>query len=334
MNTRTLTTTILSFICAILTAAATEERYQRCFQMPSAVPSTSVNWQSTIYVPTFDSNLGILDSVTLTFSSTVKGTAQLELLATEANVTAALAAEVIIDQPTLGTLGDITPSTSTTTHLLDFDGAVDYSGSSGITLPNLLGTVSSSFTKYAPGDASFLALFTASGPSSVPFVVTAIGASQASGSGNMKAIFTAEADFNVTVCYNYHLAGCTPLGTATIGYYKKSDHWPTGVNSVVICPTLTYTKAQAIAILNSAVSGDKSISLAQQLIAAILNTGDGLCSEHSCVDEEIAVAKTWLCAHPSGSKVSGSSAAWLQIASVHKRLDEYNNGLLCEQHRN
>ena len=90
----------------------------------------------------------------------------------------------------------------------------------------------------------------------------------------------------------------------------------------------TYTRAQAIAIMQHNSSQDKTYSLAQQLIAAKLNVA---CrnSNSSCVASAISAADSWLCAHPVGSGVTGGSSAWRQISATNTLLDNYNQGQLC-----
>lgn len=88
----------------------------------------------------------------------------------------------------------------------------------------------------------------------------------------------------------------------------------------------TYTVSQAIAIMRHNSGHDKTYLLAQELIAAKLNT---TCrnSNPSCVASYIAAADSFLCDHPIGSGVTGS--VWNQIKSVHTALEKYNTGRLC-----
>lgn len=122
----------------------------------------------------------------------------------------------------------------------------------------------------------------------------------------------------------------TAPGTGTIGFWKTHpEAWP--VNSITI-GGVTYTRDQAIKIMQKSVKGDMTIALFQQLTAAKLNVLVG--NESSCINADIAAADAWLVAYPLGSKVKASSPAWALIANTHTRLDQYNNGLLCAPHRN
>jgi hypothetical protein len=90
----------------------------------------------------------------------------------------------------------------------------------------------------------------------------------------------------------------------------------------------SYTKSQAIAIMNHPTSQDMTYQLAAQLIAAKLNvTCAG--ANSSCVASAIAAADSWLCSHPVGSNVTANSQAWKQITANYNTLTNYNEGLLC-----
>ena len=90
----------------------------------------------------------------------------------------------------------------------------------------------------------------------------------------------------------------------------------------------TYTKAQAIAIMQHPTSGDMTWQLASQLIAAKLNIS---CSNSNptCVSSAIAAANSFLCAHPIGSGVPASSSAWQQFKPNYDTIVAYNMGQLC-----
>ena len=130
------------------------------------------------------------------------------------------------------------------------------------------------------------------------------------------------------VDFGYKQQATNP-GTGTIGYWKNHPQaWP--VQQITL-GGVTYTKAQAIAILGQPSRGDKTIDLAKQLIAAKLNVIIG--NDASCIAATIAAADAWLVQHPVGSNVRSSSAAWATGGPLHQRLDDYNNGRLCAPHR-
>lgn len=121
----------------------------------------------------------------------------------------------------------------------------------------------------------------------------------------------------------------TSPGTGTPGYWKNHpEAWP--VESITI-GGVTYTKAEAIGIMQAKKNSDKTYDLFRALVSAKLNVGIG--NESICIGDTILAADAWMAAHPVGSGVKANSAAWQQIAPAYEMLDNYNNGLLCAPHR-
>jgi hypothetical protein len=81
-------------------------------------------------------------------------------------------------------------------------------------------------------------------------------------------------------------------------------------------------------IINNSTSGDKTYSLAAQLIAAKLNINCGG-ADSTCVAAAISSADAWLCQHPVGSGITSNSKEWKQITSTYDTLTSYNEGHLC-----
>jgi len=137
----------------------------------------------------------------------------------------------------------------------------------------------------------------------------------------------APAEANLLADYGYQPQ--TSPGTGTIGFWKTHPAaWP------VLSLTLggvTYSRDQAIALMNAKSGGDKTYDLFNQLTAAKLNVGLG--NQSSCISAQILAADAWLAQHPVGSKVKASSPAWKAIEAAFTALDNYNNGLLCAPHR-
>lgn len=140
------------------------------------------------------------------------------------------------------------------------------------------------------------------------------------------AVFVAMAATSVLA----HLPLPTNPGTGTPGYWKNhSSAWP--VSSIAL-GGVTYSKAQAIAIMKLSTSGDKTLNLAEQLVAAKLNVLIG--NDSSCIGTAIADADAFLSLFPIGSGVAASSAAWTSVGgALLTQLDDYNNGRLCAPHR-
>ena len=116
----------------------------------------------------------------------------------------------------------------------------------------------------------------------------------------------------------------TAACTSTAGYWANHQ-WCVQTISL---GGQTYTRDQAIAIIDNSTSGDKTYSLAAQLIAAKLN-GSCAGADQSCVMSAIIAADAWLILHPVGSGVTSNSAAWKQVKAAFVTLTDYNEGRLC-----
>jgi hypothetical protein len=112
-----------------------------------------------------------------------------------------------------------------------------------------------------------------------------------------------------------------------LGYWKNNpDAWP--VNSLML-GSQTYTKTELLTILKTAVAGDASLILADQLIAAKLNVANGA-AEPDPVPDTITDADSLLSGF-SGKlpyKVKPSSATGQAMVNDATVLNNYNNGTL------
>lgn len=117
-------------------------------------------------------------------------------------------------------------------------------------------------------------------------------------------------------------AGCV----STAGYW--ASHPEAWCAQTIQIGAATYTQTQAIAIMQQSTSGDKTFSLAAQLIAAKLNV---LCAgaDSTCVSAAMSAADTWLGSHPVGSGVTSNSKDWKAISPTNDTLTLYNEGRLC-----
>jgi len=112
--------------------------------------------------------------------------------------------------------------------------------------------------------------------------------------------------------------------TSTAGYWANHA-W---CEQTISLGGQDYTRDEAIAIINNSTSGDKTYSLAAQLISAKLNHDCGG-ADSTCVGVAIAAADAWLILHPVGSRVASRSPEWKQINSAYNTLTDYNEGHLC-----
>lgn len=118
---------------------------------------------------------------------------------------------------------------------------------------------------------------------------------------------------------------CSPVGTGTPGYWMNHpEAWP--VESIPVGGQV-FTKGAAIALMQSPVKGDKSLTLFAAFVAAKLNVLIGNCPPECYSLDEI---NTWLFNFPVGSGVKANSEAWQYShgEALYWCLDDYNNGLL------
>lgn len=116
-------------------------------------------------------------------------------------------------------------------------------------------------------------------------------------------------------------------GTGTIGYWKNHpSEWPASCD-LTLPGSTTNPDVFAMNVLDAPVKGDKTVSLAKQLIAAKLNVCAG--NESSCVTQTITSAMAWLNMYPVFSQLK----SWNGGDVYQEILDDYNNGKLCAPHR-
>jgi len=120
--------------------------------------------------------------------------------------------------------------------------------------------------------------------------------------------------------------------TGTPGYWKNHpEAWP--VEEITI-GSVTYTKEEAIAIMNTPEKGDKTYTLFRALVAAKLNVLIG--NDSGCIQDTIDAADEWMANYGpvgNGVKAGGKNSPWREAEPLYKILDDYNNGLLCAPSR-
>lgn len=188
------------------------------------VPLQPTNFNSSVTIPKFDPNLGVLTKVIFKLDGHVEGTAKFESLDSEpAVIDMELAAQITLQRPDMSTLVVSLPLVMTSDNATAFDGLVDFDGTSGKTYAGLMADDLEMAMTMDPGD---LALFTGVGDISLP--VLAMGASTGSGAGNLLLQFntSASAGVMVTYCYIPEPATVALCGVGALGFIRRR-RWTT-----------------------------------------------------------------------------------------------------------
>ncbi|MBI9018990.1 MAG: PEP-CTERM sorting domain-containing protein [Phycisphaerae bacterium] len=169
------------------------------------ITATATNWNGTLTLPQFDpdahkatpTDTVTLNFVTLTLDSGVSGVIKFESLdSAPASVTGNLVANVTITGA--GTTLATAPTATKTETVAAYDGNTDFAGASGRTYTDLSGSDSASTDLTTDAEkAPFIGLGT------IDFAVTAVGASNGAGPGNLMLGFNTLANASATVTYNY-----------------------------------------------------------------------------------------------------------------------------------
>jgi hypothetical protein len=122
--------------------------------------------------------------------------------------------------------------------------------------------------------------------------------------------------------------------TYTQGYWKNhASAWP--VKSLTI-GGVSYSEQQLLDLFDTAPTGDASIILAHQLIAALLNQANGAPAS-AAVQQAINEAQAWMVANRGSNAglpyaVDAASAAGQQATALTQTLDDFNSGLAGTPH--
>lgn len=182
-----------------------------------SIPLSKTNWSSSITLPKFDPSLGWLTSIFFQLSGHVEGSTAFESLDSQpATVTMSLAATITMYRPDSTLLVMTIPVALTSDNVTAFDGVIDFGGTSGKSYPFLTGDKTESST--SPPPASDLALFTATFPGeTITLPVEAVGASSATGAGNLLVKFGTSASADALVQYNYVVPEPAGLSSLVVG---------------------------------------------------------------------------------------------------------------------
>jgi hypothetical protein len=185
-----------------------------------SISMQTTNWSDFLTVQQFDPSLGTLNSINFELTGGVLGNIRIENQdASPVTATGNLTATVTLTRPDTTTLVVVIPLFSVSDNFGAYDGVADFDGPSGNAYLGVSGSDVENQTTSNPAD---LALFTGVGTISLP--VSAIGASNATGGGNLLTSFSTQADAQLEITYNYTPFSETPepatmglMGTALAG---------------------------------------------------------------------------------------------------------------------
>ncbi len=205
ISTFTRTLAACSLLATTALAQTPPPRIQLC-NPSQTIPLQSTNWQNNLSFQKFDSSLGILVGVQLSLGAQVEVAAVFESLdAAPAiiNLTLSGVVNVFRPGPLTSPIVSANPTFMTTESVSAYDGITDFRGTSGRSFPPQLFSQSASMNL---GTMSDLSLFTgpSGNPGSITLPVTAMGASIATGAGNLITSFTTRAGGDIQVCYLYY----------------------------------------------------------------------------------------------------------------------------------
>ena len=162
------------------------------------------DWSRSVTLPKFNPSQGVLNSITIRLSGTMRGSAQAENTSPSsgANLVLTLGAALQLFRP--GTLdltnllAGVSPTVTNTFSALVYDGVTDFGGSSGVTYAGLNANQVATMTYNLEADKI---LFT--GVGSIVLSLTASGQARAIVGGSTIVVFDSEARGEVTVTYQY-----------------------------------------------------------------------------------------------------------------------------------
>jgi hypothetical protein len=163
-------------------------------------PLTLTNWNAVLNLPRFDPALGTLTGIKFRLDGNVIGDVRFESLdAAPKTVTTFLQATVTLFRPDFTPLVITLPVANNSDNVTAYDGVLDFGGTSGRSYLGL--TAADADSVLSPPPPSDLVTFTGVTPISLP--ISGVGASHATGGGNLVTSFRTSVAAKVTVTYVY-----------------------------------------------------------------------------------------------------------------------------------
>lgn len=158
------------------------------------------NWTDVFSVNQFNPNLGVLDTISIAFSGSIKSRVRVENLEDHAmDLFVATVGKIVLLKPDYSAYAQLLPQFTNPCHFAAFDGTLDFAGASGCDVWKA-NTVS---TTLAPSGMSDMNPFI--GNSTVDLGLSAKGSTLVSAIGNYKDSYETYASADVSVTYFYHM---------------------------------------------------------------------------------------------------------------------------------
>lgn len=184
----------------VLVLGAASPAFAATVSYSDSCSMTATNWSNTLDITLFDPNLGALTGINFYLLGSARGNVRFESLdALPSTVQCFSQAVITLSRPDYSPLVVTLPIADTSDDVSAFDGVIDFAGTSGRTYLDLSAQDSGSVD--SPPPASDLVLFT--GPGTISLPIRAVGASHATGAGNLVTQFETWAAAALRVTYTY-----------------------------------------------------------------------------------------------------------------------------------
>jgi hypothetical protein len=189
-----------------------------------SVALTETDWADSVSITQFNPALGTLNSVQINVDAHLEGSARFEHRGNKpATITMGVWADFQVQRPDASYLVGASPGLFADELVTNFDGTLDFGGTSGRTYDPFSADLSNA---EVTSDAADLALFTGTGDIVLP--VRADATSGAMGSGNLLLDVQTLASAGVTVTYDYApvpepsaLVGLAGMGLVGLGMWVR-----------------------------------------------------------------------------------------------------------------
>jgi len=185
---------VVAALTSLSTAAVAATDTTGTLTFSDAAATQVPNWSNTLNLSQFDSRLGTLTGVTLSFVGNNTGTLAVENLASAGQLNLSGTASYSVNSTVWNFTGAATAMRSF--NASGYDTVFDYGGSSGATFTNATGTYTASTTLTSDLEAFI-------GTGQLSFAVGVVGGSSYTGTGAAVVTFAQSADASMSITYHY-----------------------------------------------------------------------------------------------------------------------------------